>query len=419
MNRSAGVLLTALTLASLAAAPAARAQVDSALAATYFKEAADLCAREGGKLWGTSLCGPMVFADPVTKTIATSQPPPDAPRPPALGFANSALSWGDTRWSTYVWQMIPAGDPKRRARLFMHELFHRVQPDLGFVPREAPNDHLDDLEGRYWMQLEWRALTRALETSGEKRAQAIRDALAFRAARRARFPGAAESERLLEMNEGLAQYTGTVSAFESPAEAVADAIDQLRKAPENQTFVRTFAYPSGAAYGLLLDAYSPGWTRKFKGADDLGEWLKREARLEPEKNARKAAKRYDGPALRAAEEKRDVEQKEKIAALKRRFVDGPVLIVPRDGNASFTTAGITPIPGFGTVYPTFRVTGEWGSLEAAQVMVSTDRGFLSLPEPRAPEGSVVRGDGWKVTLAPGWVIRPGPRKGDFIASREE
>ena len=52
---------------------------------------------------------------------------------------------------------------------------------------------------------------------------ATRDALAFRAARRGRFPGAAESERVIEINEGLAQYTATVVAAGSPAEATRNA----------------------------------------------------------------------------------------------------------------------------------------------------------------------------------------------------
>ena len=195
----------------LCCAPAAVAQVDPQRAAGYFKEAAALCERENGKLWGVSLCGPMVIADAATHTIATSQPAPDAKQPAMLGFANSAMEWGGTRWSTLVWQMIPA-DAHARGRLMMHELFHRVQPQLGFQIRDGQLDHLDTVDGRYWMQLEWRALAKALGASGPARTAALRDALAFRTARRKVFPNAAENERLLEMNEGLAQYTGTVAA---------------------------------------------------------------------------------------------------------------------------------------------------------------------------------------------------------------
>ena len=89
-------LLGASVVMIVGVAPA-RAQVDEERAKIYFAEAAALCERDGGRLWGVSLCGPMVFADPVTRTIATNQPAPDAPRPRILGFANAALEWGDTR----------------------------------------------------------------------------------------------------------------------------------------------------------------------------------------------------------------------------------------------------------------------------------------------------------------------------------
>jgi len=52
--------------------------------------AAALCEREGACFWGVSLCGPMVFAEPVTGTIASNRPAPKAPRPRALGYANAA-----------------------------------------------------------------------------------------------------------------------------------------------------------------------------------------------------------------------------------------------------------------------------------------------------------------------------------------
>lgn len=406
-----------IALCLLLCAGSGFAQIDQQRAAQYFKEAAALCAREGGRLWGVSLCGPMVFADPKTRTIATNQPAPDAPRPTVLGFANTALNWGGTRWTTIVWPMIPANE-RARGRLMLHELFHRIQPELGFLVREGNNDHLDTLEGRFWMQLEWRALARALAASGAARDTALRDALAFRAARRKHFSSAAENEQLLEINEGLAQYTGTAAAFPSPADAAVDAIQQLEHAAKEPSFVRTFAYASGAAYGLLLDAAAPGWTRSVKPASDLGQLLAAARQLAPSPDADAAAARYGGPELRAAEEKLDAERKLRIAELRRRFVDGPVLTIPAGGSASFVTTGMTPIPGAGTVYPSFRVTATWGSLEAAAVLWSTDRSTLVLPAPANPEGSTIKGEGYTLTITPGWSIRPGARPGDFRLARD-
>jgi hypothetical protein len=63
-----------LTLVVLGHPPPAAAQVDQQRAQEYFTEARALCERDGGRLWGVSLCGPMVIADAATGTIATSQP---------------------------------------------------------------------------------------------------------------------------------------------------------------------------------------------------------------------------------------------------------------------------------------------------------------------------------------------------------
>ena len=125
MRSAASLCLCLLAVPSLA-----RGQVDSTLAQSYFKEAAALCERDAGKLWGVSLCGPMVFADAATKTIATSQPAPDGPRPHGLGFLNAPVTWGGTRWSAYVWALVRGRDEQGRGVLFIHELFHRIQPEL-------------------------------------------------------------------------------------------------------------------------------------------------------------------------------------------------------------------------------------------------------------------------------------------------
>jgi hypothetical protein len=394
------------------------AQVDQERAATYLREAQELCEREGGKLWGISLCGPMVIADAATGTMATNRQPPAGKRPQALGYANAVVDWGGTRWTTLVWQMMPPDDAHARGRVMIHELYHRVQPQLGLPPVDGNNEHLDTLEGRYWMQLEWRALAKALASSGAERVAAAEDALAFRAKRRELFTGAADNERRLEVNEGLAQYTGTVVAAASRAAASADAIDQLRKSEQLPTFVRTFAYPSGVAYGLLLDEWSPGWTWKVDPTTDLGALAKEAARLQPSPDAEGAARAYGSVALRAAEVKREAAQKSRIAELRLQFVEGPVLVLPRPKTASFLSTGITPIPGEGSVIPSYRTTAEWGTLEAGNVLLSVDRGTLRVPAPANPDGRVLSGDGWKVELAPGWVVRRGARAGDWEVARE-
>src|SRR5688500_5101416 len=206
-------------LVLLGAAAAADAQVQPQLAERYFKEATKLCERDAGRLWGVSLCGPLVIVDQRTGTRATSQPEPDGPVPRFPGLADGPVTWGGMRWFSMPLYMLPANDADLRQQLLLHGLFHRIQPELGFMTEDGYNEHLDTLEGRVWMQLEWRALRRAIESSGSDRAEAIADALAFRRERRRLFPGAADNERRDEIREGLASYTGVAGWANSPADA--------------------------------------------------------------------------------------------------------------------------------------------------------------------------------------------------------
>jgi hypothetical protein len=399
------------------------AQVDQARAEQYFKEAQTLCKRDGGRLWGVSLCGPMVIADAATGTIATSQPAPAGDRPRVIGFVNGPVQWGGTTWSAYIWQMIPKDDQAERGRLFMHELFHCIQPRLGLSAPSAPsageNSHLDSLEGRYWMRLEWRALARALGASGAARRSAIADALAFRAARHQRFPGAAAGEHAVDINEGIATYTQYVTGSEGAQDAIRNAMAGLAAAETGTSFVRTFAYASGAGYGLLLDALSPGWHRKITAASDFGQLLSAAAGVTAAPDAAAAAARYDGASLRVAEEQRDHEQQAIIAELRRRYVDGPVLIVPRAGSGSINNMGATVIPGAGTVFRAMATKGAWGFFDAqGGALISADGETISLPAPVVVDATTLKGDGWTATVGPGWTVQPGPRPGSFRVVRQ-
>ncbi len=339
--RRVSALLPAVMLVMAPAGP--KAGQDQQRAQQYFKEAATLCEAEGGRLWGVSLCGPIAIADPKTGTVATNQPAPDAPRPSALGFANAAMNWGGTRWTTLVWQLIPAGE-RDRGILLMHELFHRVQPKLGLLVQELDNSHLDTIDGRYWLQLEWRALARALRTTEDESTAAIEDALAFRAARQSAFPSARKHEHALEINEGLAHYTGVIAGTTSRSQAIEAALALLDGAAQRDTFVRTFAYVSGPAYGLLLDAFSPDWTRRFSATDEPVQLLMKAADLVPATDVEAAAARYGGDELRATEERRAAAHAARLAELRRQFVDGPVIVLPRPRSASPSSWRAMPAP---------------------------------------------------------------------------
>jgi hypothetical protein len=401
--------------------PPAAAQVDQERAQEYFKEAQALCVRDGGRLWGVSFCAPMVIGDARTQTFATSQPPPAAPRPKIIGLVNGPVQWGDAKWAALTWDTIANWPARTRGEAFVHESFHIVQPKLVLNGPAGANEHLDSVDGRYWLRLEWRALARALRESGELRALAVREALAFRQARHTRYPDKAESERALYITEGLASYTQTVVAAPSEKDAIARGLELLTAAEDGESFVRTFTYTSGAAYGLLLDAASPGWPRTVRGSDDPPAMLTRALGVQPVDDAAAAAARYGGADLRKVEELREQERQARLAELRRRFVDSPVFVMPQGGSGLSNSLGAVVIPDAGTVYfHSYRKSGPSGTLEAEKgVLEASDGRSLRLPAPGRGDGSTISGDGWTFKANAGWVIREGARKGDFEVVRQQ
>lgn len=404
-----------LVCAVVARTSRAVAQVDQQRAHEYFKDVQALCERDGGRLWGVSVCAPMVIADVRTQTFATSQPAPDTPRPRQVGYVNAPVQWGGTTWGAYMWDDVSTGTPRHRREVMLHELFHGVQPQLGLVVQFDASEHLDAAEARYWLRLEWRALARALRESGKGRAEAVRDALAFRQARRTLYPAGVEGERAQEITEGLAAYTGTVLAAQSRTDAIAGALGLLDGAEAAGSLMRTFAYISGPAYGLLLDAASPGWRRRVRGGDDLATLLMGALGVRPAGDAEMSAARYGAAEIRAAEQQREQQRQERLAELRRRFVDGPVLMIQGGASGSSDSRGAEVIPGVGTVFfHAFRAAGRWGTLEAdSGVLVASDGVTRWVPAPVRRDDGTFSGAGWTFKAAPGWTVREGPRRGDF------
>jgi hypothetical protein len=423
-----------LILACASAAFAQEPIIDRALAEQYFGEARALWRQDGGKLWGVSLESPLIFADRRTRQVVASHADNEG-RLKADGnlfagrltdnvnVANYSLTWAGVKWTMVVWPLPK--DKAERAALMMHESWHRVQAEVGLPPTGPANVHLDALEGRYWLQLEWRALAEALQGQGDKRKQAVVNALIFRARRRGLFKNAAEEERLLEMHEGLAEYTGVRLAGLSEAERLAYVVKKLEQRPaEMPTFVRSFAYLSGPAYGLLLDAANPDWRKKLKKEDDLGMLLRNAMDLLfPDLNEAQLTNRvnkYQGERLRASEEKRDGEVRKRIAAFRERLVDGPRLIIPlQKMQMSFDPNAVQPIEGVGTAYPTLRLVDAWGTLTVTSgALIAADFTKAYVAAPKDPKARPIKEPDWELRLNDGWKVEPGERQGDFKLVKE-
>jgi len=234
------------------------------------------------------------------------------------------------------------------------------------------------------------------------------------------FSGAADNERRDEIREGLASYTGIAAWAKSPADAHRAAASGLAADQSQASFVGNFEGASGPAYGVLLDDVLPGWRRQVRSTSDLGDLLASAINRPPITDVGVAAARYDGAKLRTAEEARDRAQQLRVDELRQRFVDGPVLTMPAAGSGTSDTTGSVGIPGAGTVFfRNFTLSAQWGRLNAnGGVLRAADGSTLSVPVTGRLEGTTLQGEGWSVTLNPGWVVRPAARPGSFVIVRE-
>jgi hypothetical protein len=400
-------------------------------AAFALERFARACALADGH-WAVPLCGPVVLVDPQTRLAVANQPDPGREFAAAgavfIGrwpdhnpVANTAVEWDGEYWAM---AMLPVHhEPFEQLRLLAHESFHRIQPALGLSTEDPHAAHLDELEGRLWLRLELRALAQALDTDDTAARAAATDALAFRAWRQSRFAGSAASERMLEANEGLAEYAGTRFALDATGDPVSHVARSTRRFEERRSYVRSLGYGTGPALGLLLDRYLQGWRDGLEAVPALADMLAdalgfdalavREAPV-----ARAAAYGYD--AVHEEERTRATEREALLAHYRARLVDGPVLELrgTSEFRYGFDPNSVVPMGERGTVFPTAFFMDAWGTLRVerggALMSPERDRVLITAPTtlPRAGEREL-HGDGWVLELAPGWRVVAGNTRGDF------
>src|SRR5581483_2651349 len=162
----------------------ALAKIDHSQAEFIFQQANIICTRDDGALWGHTLCGPILLVDPDDRTVVANQADGGGMLvhmgsvfigvlPPSEEISDTTVVWSGTRWSELLWPWPMREDADMRNVTLVHELFHRIeQDDLHIEKLDGDNSHLDSLEGRYLIELEWRALAAALQASSPENRRA-------------------------------------------------------------------------------------------------------------------------------------------------------------------------------------------------------------------------------------------------------
>ena len=414
-----------------ALSPAATPSIPVASASSVFAQAHALCSADAGHLWGASLCGPLMLADPHTGAAITNVPVPGAKRrgsyyqlrlSPSEPIANAPFEYKGIRFAQVTWP--PEGSASQQAVNLMHESFHRIQPKLGFVVHGAANAHtmisgdpaLDTETGRIWLRGEIHALRAALTSAGETRKRALSDALEMRAYRHSILPSTVLPEHLLDIMEGLAESTG-IDVGLPPSQRIAYTLHDLKFVENAPSYARTFFFATGPAYSELLDAVRPGWRHTVTLSTSLAGLAAHAYHISvvnpPAPEARAILMRYDGATIERQEAARAARQAIRDARFRAELVAGRTLRLPMNRfKIGFNPSTLNHLGRYGSVYHRVTVSAPWGRIAVSHGDALIDSKFsaLTVAAPRSLSGRTLHGRGWVLRLSSGTRIVSDPSK---------
>ncbi|MEJ5996584.1 hypothetical protein WG904_19305 [Pedobacter sp. Du54] len=391
------------------------------LAASYFKEAE--LASKGQKLWKAEIYGPTLLVEPKSRVVYANVQDDLGILKPAGGIfsgilpkevmiANTAINWEGKKWSVMLLPLPQQRD--ERVSLMIHESFHRVQQGLGFFDKSPTADHLANLQGRIYFLLELQALRAALLKSVPMRVKDLENALAFRQRRAILFPATFANESILEISEGLAEFTGLMLG-RNPRHIRQHLLDQIDSASNLKSLIRSSAYLTGPVYGYLLYGKDPQWTNQLSSTTTFPALIKKtyHFKLPINMSASKlfmAKARYNGQSIEQAETEKDRQRSLIEKTYINIYTQNPVLTIKLvKMEIQFNPNNLFDLGNLGTVYPTAQIKDSWGTLTVAKgSMLMKDWQVVHLPmngtEP-ATTGNKISGDGWQMDLKEGWKIQ--------------
>lgn len=386
-------------------------------AENYFSEIKELCEKDGGNLWGKSLYTAFLFVDPQTRDVVANEPDNQGileksgnvyigKFPEDKIIANSTTTLGNKKYAMVMWQDF-SSDKLFRNSLFIHEIFHYQQPLLGLQStKEYANNHLDEMNARIYLKLEWMALDRAINNQDKEKIEAIEDALIFRQLRRDTY-SAAKSENNLEIAEGIPEYTGITMASSSKSEIKKLLKNALEEQINSDSFVRSFAYYSGPAYGVLLDEVNDNWRKKLKPNSDLGNLLKENYKIEIQSNTFDTRKeKYNYQEIYEFEQKKKQKKDKLIKKYEEKFTNNAIVkIKVNSPSIGFNPKNLIPLKDLGTVYPNIVITDSFGTLTVKRggCLFNWKTAIVSAKNISIKKEKI-SGDGWTIKLNKGYSI---------------
>ncbi len=380
---------------------------------TAFNELDLVLNKEKGKTWNHSLKGALMFVNREKRTIIANESDNSGKLmkqggyfvgklPEKINISNTAFDWDGKRWT-----MLALPLPKikeERLNYLIHESYHRIQPLIGFDSLyEIQSLHLDSKNGRIYLKLELTALKKAL--SSKEPENHIKNALLFRQYRHQIISEAKKAENSLELNEGLAEYTGSVLSQRKEIDLIKHYVSEIDRFYSMPTFVRSFPYFTIPVYGYFMQKKDKTWNLKIKRETNITDFMFQfwniEARELTTEEIFELGKAYGIETIIENEKQREL----KIETLKNRYrrmflSDSALVIGLENMSIGFNTSNVMSLDSFGTVYPYLRITDSWGILEvdSCGVLINPKWSKVTLSCPRVITDTLISGKGWRLKL---------------------
>jgi hypothetical protein len=387
----------------------------------YFDELNKRLNKDNGRLWNCRLEGPVILADKKSREVyANTQDSKGAllkrgnvyigTLPENVNISSTAKEWNGTRWAMIA-MPLPA-EKEERLSAFIHESFHRIQPGIGFdsIPVYSCG-HLDKKNGRIYLKLELEALKMALNTNNPlKVKEHIMNALFFRQYRYSFFPNSKIFECPLEINEGLAEYTGIILCGKNDIKLRQYLVSRIELFYNLPTFVGGYAYITIPIYGYFMQKQDKHWNLKINKKTNLTDFIL-DFFNQPEidniqKEVEKIRQVYPFETIVTEEEEREKKQQDIIEKYKAKFFNDTILNIKLiNKRISFNPGNLIPLEDFGIIYPNLRLVDIWGVLTAdSGALINTDRSKIIISKPLSAKDSIIRGNGWQIKLNDSWKL---------------
>ncbi len=391
-------------------------------ALAYFGRIENACIRYTD-LWGTNLYGPVMIIDRSTGKIFANQPDKEGLLKFKTGIYTGSypkeniipdlpFEYGGT---TYAVAPLPAQVDEFMITTFaIHDLFLIYLESKGIkgeTTNKLANPDMDEKAARIWLKLEWQALRRAIESEGDERETALRDALIFRGSNRELYPENIDKENMFETYFGLATFTHSLVSTNSDKDFRFRLFRYIDKLYASPAYAFRFGYIRGALYATLL--YYKGYD--FKSIDfssfDLGREVERIYQIELPRVCRDVAGsisfNYDLDRINAEEDIRLKRIQERVKNEMRKFIEEPVVFLELESPYfDFESEDIQTLDTLGMLYKKVRISDNWGKLSVDDgCLITNNFKFLRISALNLREkNGQIYGNGWHLILNDNWEI---------------